>query len=447
MKNKYIISILIIFCCAFYIFDTTSFVYATNTVSNISSNVKNEIKTYSPHVVVMESSTGKLVYEKDGFSEAYPASTTKIMTAILTLEHCKLTDKATVSHNAVYSVPLGYTHANLVEGEELTINQLLHILLIPSANDAATVLAEHIGGSVDSFATMMNTKAEELGCKNTHFVNANGIHNENHYSTAYDLALIGREAMKNEDFRKIVMTTEYTLPATNKYPEANRFFKATNFLIVPDDSDSVDNYYYPYATGIKTGYTNPAGDCIVASAKKDDKEYIVVILGAEKLDNGLSARYTDCKNLFNYAFDNYKTYMLHSANSKLKEMEVSKAFIFNNKLDVVIQDDINLLIRKDTIVSDITPTIKITSELIAPIYKDTQIGTITYEVDGNTYTSDLLAGNDVPEGNFFNILLNIAVVLVILYLLFKILKFKKNFKRKRKNKVITHKANRYPYDF
>ena len=220
------------------------------------------------------------------------------MTAILTLEHCELTDTAVVSHDAIYSIPVGYSHAYLVEGEILTIEQLLHILLIPSANDAANVLAEHIAGSVSSFATMMNTKALELGCQNTNFVNANGIDTQNHYSTAYDLALIGRYAMQNETFRKIVSTTQYTLPATNKYPEANRFFKNTNELIIPDNRDSVDNYYYPYATGLKTGYTNAAKECVVASAKKDDIEYIVVILGAERTENGLSGRFIDCKNLF-----------------------------------------------------------------------------------------------------------------------------------------------------
>ena len=202
------------------------------------------------------------------------------MTAILTLENCKLTDTATVSHNAIYSVPLDYSHAYLVEGEKLTINQLLHLLLIPSANDAAVVLAEHIAGSSDSFVAMMNTRAVELGCKSTHFVNSNGIHSTDHYTTAYDLALMGRYAMQFEDFRKIVKIPEYTLPATDKYLKSDRFFKTTNALLIENHTDKVDNYYYEYATGIKTGYTQAAGDCIVASAEKNGKEYILVILGA-----------------------------------------------------------------------------------------------------------------------------------------------------------------------
>ena len=436
MKNKVKQFSLIIFiiCYTLSIFSITSF--AAN----------NDISTYSPHCILMESSTGKIVYEKDAYSKAYPASTTKIMTAILALEKCNLTDTATVSHNAIYSIPVGYSHAYLVEGEVLTINQLLHILLIPSANDAAVVLAEHIAGSVESFASMMNTKAIEIGCQNTNFVNPNGIHSDNHYSTAYDLALIGRYAMQNETFRKIVTTTQYTLPSTNKYAEANRFFKLTNELIVPDTRDSVDNYYYPYATGIKTGYTNPAGECLVASAKKDDLEYIAVILGAGKTENGLSARFIDCKNLFNYAFDNYKTYVINNENSLIKQLSISNGNIFNNKLDVIAKDEINLLIKNDTDIASLTPTINISSDLVAPIKKNTLIGTISYTVDGNTYASDLIAGNDIYESNLrTNVLTFISIVLVVFFL-YKLLKFKPTKNTKKKNKKKKKKDdNNYLY--
>lgn len=161
--------------------------------------------------------TGKILYEKDAHKKMYPASTTKIMTAILALENRSLTDTANVSYNAIFTVPVGYSNANLQLDETLTYEQLLHVLLIPSANDAANVIAEDIAGSVESFSSMMNTKAREIGCENTNFVNANGVHNENHYSTAYDLALIGKYAMENETFRKIVSTVRYTLPVTNKW--------------------------------------------------------------------------------------------------------------------------------------------------------------------------------------------------------------------------------------
>ena len=227
-------------------------IFLINIFASTSFATTDEITTYSPHCILMEVKTGKIIYEKDAYTLVPPASTTKIMTAILTLEHCELTDTATVSHEAIFTVPVGYSHANLVEGEELTIDQLLHVLLIPSANDAANVLAEHIAGSIESFTTMMNTKALEIGCKNTNFVNANGIQADNHYSTAYDLALIGRYAMQNDFFREIVAKTRYTLPATNKYSESDRIFNTTNELLKEDHRDSADNYYYEYANGIKT---------------------------------------------------------------------------------------------------------------------------------------------------------------------------------------------------
>lgn len=403
-------------------------------LTNTSFATNTELTTYSPNCIVMEASTGKIVYEKNSNAQAFPASTTKIMTAILALENCNLTDIATVSHEAIYSVPIGYSHAYLVEGEQLTIEQLLHLLLIPSANDAANVLAEHIAGSISSFTTMMNTKASELGCKNTNFVNANGIHNEKHYSSAYDLALMGRYAMQNETFRKIVSTKKYTLPATNNYLESNRFFKTTNELIVSDDRVAVDNYYYSYATGIKTGYTNAAKECIVASAQKDGIEYIVVILGAEKTENGLSGRYLDCKNLFNYAFDNYKTYTINKEKSVLKQVKISNTSIFNNKLDLIVENEITLLLKKDTNISNITPTITINSDLVAPITQNSVIGTISYDIDGNQYSSNLLAANDVFESNTFTSILTILTILVILFLLYKLLVVNNKNKKRRKKK-------------
>lgn len=407
-----------------------------------------EVNVYSSNYIMIETTTGKVVCENGCDEVLYPASTTKIMTAILALEHCNLTDVATVSHNAIFSVPVGYSHAMLVEGEKLTIDQLLHLLLIPSANDAAIVLAEHIAGSVDSFSTMMNTKALELGCTNTHFVNPNGIHSDDHYTTARDLAIMARYAMNNETFRKLVTTTTYTLPATNLYPDPDRFFKNTNELIMPDDRDAVDNYYYEYANGIKTGYTNPAGECLVASAKKDDKEFIIVILGSGRTENGLSERFLDSATLFDYAFANYKTQNLNNENALLKEVEISNANIFNKKLDVLIQDKIDVLIKNNQDLNSITPTIEYTSDLQAPIIKNSVIGKITYNINGNTYTSNLLAGEDMTESTLTTNILTIGSILLVVFLLFKLINHnnkKKNKKRKSNNKRKNKERTDYMY--
>lgn len=407
-------------------------------IMTTSFGATEEVSTYSPTCLLMEASTGKVIYEKNGYEKAYPASTTKIMTAILTLEHCNLTDVATASYEAVYSVPVGYSNANIQVGEELTINQLLNVLLINSANEAANVLAEHIAGSIDSFATMMNAKAEEIGCLNTHFVNPNGVHNENHYSTAYDLSLMGRYAMKNDVFREFVNTKFYTLPATNKYLTNDRVFGTTNELLKKDTRDSVDNYYYEYCTGIKTGYTNAAKSCIVASAKKDDIEYIVVILGAGTTDNGLSARYLDCKTLFNYAFENYTVKKLNDEQADLKTINIPNGTLSTKHLKVKIQDEINVLLKKSTDTTNLTPTVEINKDLSVPIVKNSIVGKITYTIDGNEYTSNLIAGNNVYESNTVTNILTIVSIIIVLYLLFKLLNLnnKKKVKKNKKNKYL-----------
>ena len=163
----------------------------------------NNLNIEAPSAILMDNDTGKILYEKSAYEKREPASTTKIMTAMLTLEHCKLDEVATVTSEAIKDVPSGYSSDLLKMGEELTVEDLLYALLVKSSNEAANVLAIHIAGSVESFATMMNTKANQLGCKNTHFVNPNGVHDEDHYTTAYDLAIMTREAMKNNTLDKL----------------------------------------------------------------------------------------------------------------------------------------------------------------------------------------------------------------------------------------------------
>lgn len=390
------------------------------------------INTYSPSCILIEKNTGKILYEKDAHKIMYPASTTKIMTAILAVEKCKLTDVATVSHNAIFTVPSSYVNANIKEGEELTIEQLLHILLIPSANDSANVLAEHISGSVDEFANLMNEKAKEIGCLNTHFVNANGIHNKNHTTTAYDLALMGKYAMNNKTIRDIVKKTTYTLPTTNKYDKTDRIFHTTNDLLRENHSKAKDNYYYPNAIGIKTGYTSEAGSCIIAGAKKDNLEVIAVILGAESTKDGLSQRYLDCIHLFNYAFDNYKLQTVHEKNSMLQQITVKGATKDTRNLDVLVQDDISILIPQNT-KEELTPEVVFEDKLKAPISANSVIGTITYHVDGETYTSNLLAKNSVIASSVLPILIRIILILVTVYLIYLLLRNPKSKNLNKKN--------------
>ena len=250
---------------------------------------------------IAEPITGKVIYEKNAHEKMYPASTTKILTALVVLEKCQLTDKAIVSKNAINLVPSGYSNAELQAGEELSISDLLHALLIPSANEAANVLAEHVSGSVEAFAELCNNRAKELGCETVHFVNPNGLHNEEHYCSAYDLYLIAKECQKYEAFNEIVKTKSFTLPATKIYPKQDRTFQNTNSLILPNSS----SYYYPYCTGIKTGHTTPAGECLVASSSHNNINLISVVLGGGTNSKGLNERFYDTKQLFDFTYNNY----------------------------------------------------------------------------------------------------------------------------------------------
>lgn len=176
--------------------------------------------------------------------------------------------------------------------------------MIPSANDVANLLAEHTSGSISAFAELMNKKAIELGMNNTHFTNPSGVHDKDLYTTAYDLSLLSRYAMNNEKFMKIVGTPKYTIPITNLHPEEDRTFYNSNLLLINTEK----NYYYQYATGIKTGFTDQAGDCLVASSKKDDVEFIAICLKGGRFSNGLREKFIDCKTLFDFAFNNYTTH-------------------------------------------------------------------------------------------------------------------------------------------
>ena len=170
--------------------------------------------------------------------------------------------------------------------------------MLQSANEAANVIAEHISGSVEEFAKLMNKKAKEIGCLDSNFVNANGAHDDNHYSTAYDLAMIAKYCMENETFRRIAKLESCSLPTTEIFQE-ERFFRNTNSLMQPNS-----RYYYPYCNGIKTGFTTPAKNCLISSSNKDGFELISVVLHAESTEDGSSARYIDTINLFEYGYKN-----------------------------------------------------------------------------------------------------------------------------------------------
>lgn len=380
----------------------------------------------SEAAILVEVSTGRILYEKNSTKQLYPASTTKIMTAILVIENCNLSDIVTVTQSALNNIPSGYVTCNLQVGEKLTVEDLLYALMIPSANDAAYVLAEHVAGSIEGFSSLMNAKALELGCKSTHFVNPNGIHEDSHYSTAYDLYLIGNYAMKNDVFKKIVATTEYTLPATEKYPTSDRYMKTTNELL----NEKSSNYYYKYAVGIKTGYTSKAGNCLVAQSSRDGLEFISVVLNGGTTTNGLNSRYVDSKKLFNYGYDNFTLTKIIEKNTVVDTIEIENGTKETKNLDLIIDESITVINNKALDVDTVIPEIKLNENLTAPIAVGTKIGTIKYKVDDIEYSANLLAKNEVIEVDysFYFILAGI----ILFAIAFSMMKSRKKSKRRKR---------------
>ena len=341
--------------------------------------------------ILIDAKTGNVLFENNAYKKSYPASTTKVLTALVALNNeTDYSKKVIPSHYAVYSVPSGSSIAYFSEDEELTFEQVLYGLMLPSGNDAANIIAEHISGSIDEFANLMNNYAKELGAKNTHFVNANGLHDVNHYTTAYDLSLFAREAMKLEKFREIVSTYHYVMPSTNR-SDTNRDFYNTNKLLVPNGE-----YFYENATGIKTGFTSVAKNCLISSAKKDGVELICVVLGGLNTPNNKSAVYTDTINLLNYGFEQYEKYTILNKNSNISTMSLKYS---KNKVPLTIVNDQDIVtnIQKET-THNFEEAISYNYDLKVPIKKGDIVGTITYyENDMCIGSSNLIAANDVEK--------------------------------------------------
>ena len=392
--NKRIEKIIISMIFIVIIMTNCIFVYAANDL-NVDAKAS----------LIIEENSGKVIHEDNSNIQNYPASVTKILTAILTLENCELTDTVTVSKTAISNIPSGYVIAPLFVGEQMSVEDLLYALMLKSANDAAYVLAEHVGGTVEGFSEMMNKKAEELGCKNSHFVNPNGIHNSNHYTTAYDMYLIARYAMKNEEFVKIVSTYQHTLSATNKYSKNDRIMKNTNSFVNPSSK-----YYDENVKGIKTGTTLQAGNCLITNISKNGFDVITVILGARTSES----KFSETKKMMNYTFDNYEFTQIHKKGDVIKNIEVEKATKETKSLNLVISEDIKAINNIKIKAEEIEPEISLNNEIIAPIYKGQELGTIKYTVDGLEYNAKLLAENDVIKKTYYvEILLGVGVFIII----------------------------------
>ncbi|MBP3728925.1 MAG: D-alanyl-D-alanine carboxypeptidase [Lachnospiraceae bacterium] len=265
----------------------------------------------SDYAILMEMKSGAILYEKNARQKAFPASITKIMTGLLTIENCALSENVTFSYRATHEIPAGSSHIARTEGEIMTVEECLYGMLVASANEVAQGLAEHISGSLESFASLMTLRAYELGAVNTNFTNAHGFYEAEHYTCAYDMALIMQEALKHETLKSIMGTEKYQIPPTNKHNEIT-YLQMKHPLL-----SNVQDMKYPYALAGKTGYTDESLNTLVTYARQGDLDLICVVMHAP----GSKATGEDSVALFNYGFQNFRCLSLSSAESILQNRQ------------------------------------------------------------------------------------------------------------------------------
>ncbi|MCJ7855144.1 D-alanyl-D-alanine carboxypeptidase [Lachnospiraceae bacterium NSJ-143] len=337
--------------------------------------------------ILIDASTGDILYEKNINKKEYPASITKLMTMLLAFENCKMEDTITFSKEAVFSIEPGSSHIGIDQGEKITVDQAMYAIMLQSANEVSNGVAEHIDGSLEAFAKHMTQRAKELGAKNTNFVNANGLHDENHYTTAYDMSLIARELLKYPHFKDVLSTTYYEIPPTNIQPET-RFLHGQTQLI-----KSASIFYYENCEGGKTGFTDQAGNTLVAYAQKDGTELISVVLKSTGY-----GEYTDTIKLFDYGLNNFTTQKLCQAGTLCRTAQaVSKGLISDQTEEVkgVYARDINVTLPKTYSAVDIKTEINIPATIEAPVKKGDIIGSAVYTLNESEIgKTDIIAEND-----------------------------------------------------
>lgn len=399
--------------------------------------------------LLVDADSGEILYEQNAHDKMYPASITKMMTALLTLEAVgkgtlKLDQVITATADIRVDLRDDGSTQNIQTGEQMTVENLLYCALVSSANESCNILAEAVSGSLDAFHARMNQRAQELGCKGTHFVNAHGLPDDNHYTTAYDLFLIAREAMKHAEFMKIVGTKNYTVPATNLSPE--RILHSTNYLI---SNWIIPGYIYKYATGIKTGSTDQAGHCLLASAVKNGRTLVSVVMGAENVqENGGLVRksFSESKRLLEWGFNNFKKQTVLAAQDPIGEIPVT----LSREADYVVlhpEADLEATLPVDVDTSKYEKKVTLNAESAeAPIKKGQVLGYVTVHYDGKECGRvNLVALNDLSRSTvlfvldrvtkfFQSPLVKLALLVAVLLILFLIVRRFLGFGPRRRSK-------------
>ncbi|MGG7176760.1 serine hydrolase [Clostridium paraputrificum] len=288
------------------------FTFLTSTMDGLNANAASSPPSLnSEGVVLMDGSSGEVLYSKNGDTQYFPASTTKIITAQIVLEHTKLDDKVTVGKNPPFA---DGTSIGLKEGEIYTVRELLAGLLLESGNDCAEALAEHVSGSIEEFSKLMNERAREIGAVNSNFTNPSGLPDKNHVTTPKDLALFMKEAVKNKDFVEISKISALELPPSN-LDGSIRHVNNHNYILLPNSS-----YYYPFAVASKKGYTVAAKFTNVISAEKNGHTLIASFLKGE----GISQVYSDVAKIFDYGFENFARTKIYSEGEEVGSFKVNE---------------------------------------------------------------------------------------------------------------------------
>ena len=349
-------------------------------------------ETASPCVMVMEMNTGAVLYEKNVDEVHYPASITKIMTTLIAIEKGKMDDIVTFSADAVYKNEGDTSHISRDLEEQMTLEQCLYGVMLESANECAYAVAEHIGGGdVSKFVDMMNEKAKELGCTNTHFNNTNGLPDEQHYTSTRDMLLIARAAYENEEFRKITGTKVYVIPPTNKHAEETVLRNHHDMLCTYHNANR--KYLYPYCVGGKTGYTATANSTLVTYAEKDGMTLICVVMNTQSPN-----QFIDTVNLFDYAFDNFQVLNVAENDTNYSaETTVDNGNLNNIEPFVELDKDAVIVLPKTAEFSDTSSSVE---------YNDSDpeiAGSITYTYAGrNVGKADIKTTGVVVEGYAFD---------------------------------------------
>ena len=402
---------------------------------------------FCTNAVLLDANYNEVLYDKGAYEKAYPASTTKVMTALLVLEaiengQLSPSTMVTAGPTRMQDIPsgAGYVVASLKEGEVMSVEDLLYCVMLPSAADAANVLAVEVDGTIEDFVTHMNRKAGELGCQNTHFTNTAGMHSEDHYSTAYDLALIFQAALEYDLFRTIIKTAAYTVPATNL--SAERYFYNTNGLI---SNLWYSGYVYDKCIGGKTGNTDEAGRCLIAAAEDGDTLLISVVLGSgpmeqEGYEDLRQGQLVESKRLLEYGFNNFERVTITKGTEPVDKVAVTMSRQAD-EVNVKPQGSITRTLPKDMDLDAIETKIALFSqEVEAPVEDGQVLGVMTLSYEGEVYGKlDLVAVNSVERSellykkeqfiSFFQdtwVQIVLAVVLLLAaFILLRLLVFRK----------------------